>query len=78
MVSIQGIDHINLDVRDLEASIRFYRNVLGFSIKEDERDRTRPYVIVGVEDTAYLALHQSRKPALAGGRRINHWGLVTS
>ena len=78
MIRVSNIDHINLSVRNLQHSIAFYRDVFGFDIKQDERSGSRPYVIMGLADTAYLALHESQLPGRAGGRRINHWGFVVS
>lgn len=36
MISIQGIDHVALNVRDLDKSVAFYTNVLGLKITERE------------------------------------------
>jgi len=34
MIDISGVDHVNMGVKDLEASKRFYRTVFGFQEKE--------------------------------------------
>ena len=38
MISINAIDHLNLSVADLDASIDFYGSVFGLEIAEDQRD----------------------------------------
>jgi len=77
MITIQGIDHMNLGVLDLQRSIEFYRRVFGFRLLEDGRDRTdAPWVIVGIPGQACLALHQNGKSAPSEEPRINHWGFA--
>ena len=36
MIKLTGIGHVNLRVADQEASKRFYRDVLGFVIAEED------------------------------------------
>ena len=36
MIKLRGIGHVNLRVADHEASKRFYRDVLGFAIAEED------------------------------------------
>jgi len=38
MIKLSGIGHVNLRVADQEASKRFYRDVLGFRIAEEDPD----------------------------------------
>ena len=47
---VTGLDHFVLRVRDLDASIAFYRDVLGLPIEmlEEYRAGTRPFVSVRV------------------------------
>jgi catechol 2,3-dioxygenase-like lactoylglutathione lyase family enzyme len=76
MIRVSAIDHLNLTVSDLAASVDFYHGLFGFEIAEDCRDDARPYVIMGKAGVAFLALHQQadRDPPVGG--RINHWGFV--
>ena len=37
MIRVSAIDHVNLQVTDLDASIDFYRRVFGFKVLEDGR-----------------------------------------
>ena len=76
---VLGIDHINLSTRNLPRAIDFYTRRLGFEIREDGRDAERPWVILGADGRAYLALHHTERHldpetrfSVSGG--INHWG----
>ncbi len=66
MIRVNAIDHINMSVNNLEESILFYKKLFGFEIIEDSRSGAiphnkfgAPYVIIGIKQCAYLALHQS-------------------
>ena len=76
MISVNAIDHLNLTVSDLDASIDFYRRLFGFDIAEDSRGDSRPYVIMGRAGVGFVALHQQSDAGPAEGGRINHWGFV--
>ena len=45
-IQVQGLDHFVLRVRDLDASLRFYRDLLGLRIEflDEYRAGTRPFV----------------------------------
>ena len=75
-ISISAIDHINLTVSNLEHSLTFYQRTFGLEVREDGRDRERPYVIVGRAGTGYLALHERADNESSASGRINHWGFV--
>ena len=75
-ISVKAIDHINLTVSNLERSMEFYQRAFGLEIREDGRDRDRPYVIVGKAGVGYLALHERKEHGTATGGPINHWGFV--
>lgn len=84
LIQINAIDHINLTVTHLDASIRFYQNAFGFELIEDGRkpDASRAYAILGIPGTAALALHSIRSSEETGNGdfaeslRINHWGFA--
>jgi len=76
MIKINAIDHLNITVSDLQASIDFYGRLFGFGIAEDCRDDTRPYVIMGRAGAGWLALHAQTGEGPPEGGRINHWGFV--
>jgi lactoylglutathione lyase len=77
LLEISGIDHINMCVTNLERSIAFYRDVFGFELKEDHRDRQEyPWVTLGVPNAAYLVLYQTDEARTSRDRRIIHFGLA--
>lgn len=76
MIKVNAIDHLNITVSDLEASIGFYGRLFGFEIAEDCRDDSRPYVIMGRAGVGWLALHAQANGDPPEGGRINHWGFV--
>lgn len=77
-IDVQGIDHINISVRDLERSLRFYRDLFGFEIVKDGRERkNRPYIILSNGGRAFLALHENAATREPEQPFINHWGFAT-
>jgi len=50
--SVRGLDHLVLRVRDLEASLRFYRDALGLAVESlgEYRAGSRPFVSVRAGD----------------------------
>jgi catechol 2,3-dioxygenase-like lactoylglutathione lyase family enzyme len=52
VICIRSLDHLVLRVRDLEASLRFYRDLLGLPVESEDRYRagTLPFVSVRVGD----------------------------
>jgi len=77
MIRVSAIDHVNLQVTDLDASIDFYRRVFGFRVLEDGRV-TAPggWAIVGLSGAVCLALGVTKDSSPAQGKRITHFGLV--
>lgn len=77
-ISIKAIDHINLSVPDLASAIDFYSRVFNFVVREDHRDRTElaPYVILGAEGRAYLAIYEEADAAEPEHPFVSHWGFV--
>jgi catechol-2,3-dioxygenase len=47
MIKLTGIGHVNLRVVDQEASKRFYRDVLGFLIAEEDPDHGGVFMTLG-------------------------------
>jgi len=47
MIKLTGIGHVNLRVADQEASKRFYRDVLGFRIAEEDPDHGGVFMTLG-------------------------------
>jgi lactoylglutathione lyase len=63
-----GINHVALEVGDLEAAIHFYRSLLQFP--EPERERGMAFLDMGDQ---FLALSEGRR---AGPDDARHFGLV--
>lgn len=77
-MKITGADHTNWRVKDLERSLRFYRDVLGlepFGLEEYHRGE-RPIVSLRVTSTfiLHLRLDTSFEPGSTGG--YDHLALV--
>ena len=62
-MKIAGADHTNWRVRDLEVSLRFYRDVLGFTPFGLEEYRRGERQIVSLRVTEEFILHLTPDPA---------------
>lgn len=75
MIELTRIDHINMRVKDLEASKDFYASVFGFEPKESGNYKGRPWTILGVPDRAYLCLYEvGNAERVDQDIQINHFG----
>jgi catechol 2,3-dioxygenase len=78
MIKTQGLAHIHLVVRDLDRSLKFYRDVFGM----DERFRVGPCMVFlstpGSEDL--ITLNQDPSEAHLAGTNggVNHFGFRLS
>jgi len=69
MLKVKGISHIQINVSDLERSLRFYRDTLGLV----ERMRTGPYVLLASPESGdFVSLSQL---APVGAPGLGHFGL---
>ena len=68
-----SIDHVNMKVKDLEQSVKFYKNLFGFEIKQEENTNKLdvPSKIIG-NDTIKLCLYEVHDMSPEGG--IAHFG----
>ncbi len=68
-----SIDHVNMKVKDLEQSVKFYKNLFGFEIKQEENANKldAPSKIIG-NDTIKLCLYEVPDMSPDGG--IAHFG----
>lgn len=76
MIRVRSLDHFVLRVRDVEASLRFYRDVLGLPLdREDEfRRGTRPFLSVRVGDQLLdLVPDPTYDPKAAGAGGFLHF-----
>ena len=68
-----SIDHVNMKVKNLEQSVKFYKNLFGFEIKQEENANKldAPSKIIG-NDTIKLCLYEVPDMSPEGG--IAHFG----
>lgn len=63
------LDHVNMTVKDLDESVRFYGELFGFVEKKDQSDQASK--IIGNE-TIKLCMYED--PGLEIGDGLNHFG----
>ena len=63
MFNFNGIDHMNMKVRNLEESLGFYNKVFNFKVKEEGFSKMSGsrYSIIGISDKAMLCLYEDPK-----------------
>ena len=78
MLNLKNIDHINMNVSNLEASIHFYQKVFNFEVKEKKeyfspkQNKNIKYAIIGKSNKGLLALYESDE--MISKSSINHFG----
>ena len=74
MLNFKGIDHINMNVENLKSSIKFYKEIFGFEVKESgvSAKSGNDYAIIGKSGQGMLALYQVDEFKLQGN--LNHLG----
>jgi glyoxylase I family protein len=77
LVRPQGLDHANLHVRDVEAAVRFYTEVLGLGVRGvlSRDDGGRPtFVELGAGDQTVFLMERRdyQPPADRAARGLNH------
>ncbi len=60
MFNFNGIDHLNIKVKDLKESIEFYQKVFGFEVKEEGVSPMSglKFSIIGLSGKAMLAIYE--------------------
>ena len=68
-----SIDHVNMKVKDLAQSVKFYKDLFGFEIKQEENENKldAPSKIIG-NDTIKLCMYEVPDMSPEGG--IAHFG----
>lgn len=69
ILKASSIDHINMEVKDLEQSVDFYKNLFGFEIKKEQSDEKSK--IIG-NDNIKLCLYEN--PEMKPEGAIAHFG----
>ncbi|WP_106767112.1 VOC family protein [Paenibacillus faecalis] len=77
-IVITKFDHIQLDVADIEESVKFYSDVFGFEVKEVGLRALTRWVIVGNENQLFLCMHEfpEGRGVENEGLEITHFGLI--
>ncbi|HEX4113184.1 MAG TPA: VOC family protein [Stellaceae bacterium] len=75
MIKLDRIGHVNLWVADQEASKRFYRDVLGFAVSEEDPDHGGVFMTLG-ENYHTLDIAQHPHPATAVRPQRDQIGLM--
>ncbi|MCO4792218.1 MAG: VOC family protein [Bacteriovoracaceae bacterium] len=79
MFNIIGIDHLNLNVKNLDNSKVFYKQVFDLDEKENGKSSTgNPYSIIGKKNGFYLCLYESIKTEEVPSGYMNHFGIHIS
>jgi catechol 2,3-dioxygenase-like lactoylglutathione lyase family enzyme len=69
MLKVKGLSHVQINVSDLERSLRFYRDALGLV----ERTRTGPFVLLASPESGdFVSISQDRPVGAPG---LGHFGL---
>ena len=69
MLKVKGLSHVQINVSDMERSLRFYRDALGLVV----RTRTGPFVLLASPHSGdFVSLSES---APVGAPGLGHFGL---
>ncbi len=71
MISINKVDHINLSVKNLDRSIKFYSDIFGFKLRERAIRNGSDYAIIGLSNKLFLCLYESN----FNKSNMNHFGI---
>jgi catechol 2,3-dioxygenase-like lactoylglutathione lyase family enzyme len=76
-VNARRMDHVNISVRDLDASAGFYAALLGIDLKEQGDNGTTRWCILGAPDRFYVCLCEISSGSFQPKDiHINHVGFV--
>ncbi|GBD90172.1 glutathione transferase FosA [bacterium BMS3Abin04] len=67
-----GIDHLNLEVRNLEESVKFYSDLFGFEVRKNQPDQDS--IIIG-NDAVKLCLYEIPGFTKYEKKGYHHFGL---
>lgn len=78
MIKAKGIDHINLEVPNLEAAKAFYQDIFGLEVKEDYEYSAKDgsqvrFMLIGISEALMLCLYENKEVNL-NEMPLNHIG----
>lgn len=81
MIHINGLDHINLEVPNIDSAKKFYQNYFGFQVKEDYKYTSNGkeirFLLIGISDKLMLCLYENEEIDL-NSMPLNHIGINVS
>ena len=73
MITARGLNHINLNVKDIKRSLKFYQDAFGLEIDFWEGGRSMVFLhSPGAKDTITLCQAKPDEPIAGGG--VSHFG----
>ena len=74
MIKVNSIDHVNMDVKNLQKSLDFYKSLFSFEEKERGTGREqRPWAIIGISGKLMYCLYETDQTVTASN--VKHIGL---
>lgn len=73
MFNFNGIDHLNITVKNLDKSVDYYQRIFGFKIMEEGQYNGTPYKIIGISNKAMLCMYE-KKDLKVENNNIGHFG----
>ena len=71
-LNTDGIDHLNLEVIDLEKTVNFYKELFGFKVKKEQSEEISK--IIG-NDNVKLCLYENKNMQKYVKKGFAHFGL---
>lgn len=80
MIRTRGLSHINLNVSDIERSVRFYQDIFGLELLTDYSGPMGPHphgrqMIFSTPGCEHVIALSQVNGASIGGGGLSHWGL---
>ena len=74
MLNVNGLDHLNLNVINLDKTVEWYSELFGFKVKEaGVSSKGNPYKIIGKSGVLYMALYENGHDEV-DANPLNHIG----
>ncbi len=75
-ISLNRIDHVVLQVTDLERSKRFYKDLLGMRVEHESSWQS--FLYLSEDTTQMVALFETKEGEFEGPRDMHHMAMVAS